>query len=90
MRILVVLALFLSLGGCAYSGAALGVAEGKLAEFVEQRQRLSDAEAKAVRQAVCLMNVGGYWRTLSPRERQAVDVLCGGDTGKQLTADGEN
>ncbi len=79
-----VIPLLLLLGSCTYSDAALGVVEGKIVSFVEQAERVSDAEAAVLKRAPCVIKTGAYWRALSPRERKAIDVLCGGDTGDQL------
>ncbi len=37
--------------------------------------------------SVCAMSIGAYHRVNNPAERRALDVLCGGEWERPVTAD---
>ncbi len=53
--------------------------------FVERgvfsAQSAKDAEGRVLKATVCAMSIGAYHRINTEREREALDVLCGGDEG---------
>lgn len=51
---------------------------------IDRKRQQSDTEARAVINVPCVITVGAYYRELTPREQQAIDVLCGGDSGQRL------
>ena len=58
------------------------------AASIEKKRQYSDTEAMVFQNAPCAMTVGAYWRTLSSAQRNAVNVLCGGDpTNDELSAE---
>jgi len=69
------------LAGC---NAATGAA---LQQGLVAARQAKDAEAEALKVAVCAMGLGAYHRVNSEVERRALDVLCGGTWERPLTAD---
>lgn len=60
------------LGGCS-PAQQLALGQG-----VAAARDLKDAEAEALKAAVCAMSLGAYHRRNTADERRALDVLCGG------------
>ncbi len=74
------LAAFL-LAGCTAAGRAV-VGQG-----VEHLRQAKDTEAEVLKASVCAMSIGAYHRVNNPAERRALDVLCGGEWERPVTAD---
>ena len=74
------LAAFL-LAGCT---AAQRTVVGQGVEHVRQAK---DTEAEVLKASVCAMSIGAYHRVNNPAERRALDVLCGGEWERPVTAD---
>lgn len=71
----------LLLSGCtAAQTAALG-------QGIEAARQAKDAEAAALKAAVCAMSIGAYHRVNNDEEKRALDVLCGGTWTRPITAD---
>ena len=70
-----------SLAGCT---AAQRAAVGQGVEHVRQAK---DTEAEALKASVCAVSIGAYHRVNNPAERRALDVLCGGQWERPVTAD---
>ena len=70
-----------SLAGCT---AAQRAAVGQGVEHVRQAK---DTEAEALKASVCAISIGAYHRVNNPAERRALDVLCGGQWERPVTAD---
>lgn len=83
----IVLTFLLGLGACSYTGAALGVAEEKGLTAVQQKRQYNDLQAEVLKNAPCETTIGSYHRVLNDLEKQAVDVLCGGDLEAHVTAE---
>jgi hypothetical protein len=54
---------------------------------VENVRAAKDAEAEILKVSVCAMSLGAYHRVNNATERRALDVLCGGDWARPVTAD---
>ena len=74
------LAAFLLAGCTATQRAAVG-------QGVEQVRQAKDTEAGVLKASVCAMSIGAYHRVNNPAERRALDVLCGGEWERPVTAD---
>lgn len=74
-----VIILAAGLSACSTTDVALGYAEGRVTQAVEQKQRISDLEAEAVLHAPCLMTVGAWHRLRVEKMRKAVALLCNPD-----------
>ena len=69
------------LAGCtAAQRAVVGVG-------VEHARQAKDAEAEVLKAGVCAMSIGAYHRVNTDTERRALDVLCGGQWQRPVTAD---
>ena len=44
-------------------------------------QSAKDTEGRVLKATVCAMSIGAYHRINTAREREALDVLCGGGEG---------
>jgi hypothetical protein len=69
------------LAGCTAAQQAV-VAQG-----VERIRQTKDAEAEVLKASVCAMSLGAYHRVNSDAEKRALDVLCGGNWERPVTAD---
>ena len=74
------LAAFLLAGCTTAQRAAVG-------QGVEHLRQAKDTEAEALKASVCAISIGAYHRVNSPAERRALDVLCGGEWERPVTAD---
>ncbi len=54
---------------------------------IEAARQAKTAEAEALKASVCAMGLGAYHRINSAAEKQALDLLCGGDGTRPVTAD---
>ncbi|MCH7793832.1 MAG: hypothetical protein IH900_01645 [Proteobacteria bacterium] len=70
-----------SLAGCTTAQRA-AVGQG-----VEHVRQAKDTEAEALKASVCAISIGAYHRVNNPAERRALDVLCGGEWERPVTAD---
>jgi len=50
-------------------------------------RQAKDAEAETLKASVCAMSIGAYNRVNTDMERRALDVLCGGEWERPVTAD---
>ena len=66
--------------GCTAQRAAVG-------QGVEHVRQAKDTEAEALKASVCAISIGAYHRVNNPAERRALDVLCGGQWERPVTAD---
>jgi ABC-type uncharacterized transport system auxiliary subunit len=69
------------LAGCTNAQQAI-VGQG-----VEAARQAKDAEAEILKTTVCAMSIGAYHRVNTDIERRALDVLCGGQWERPITAD---
>ncbi len=93
--------LSMAFGG--FGAAAQAIAGGLLAAFllagctaaqravvgqgVEHLRQAKDTEAEVLKASVCAMSIGAYHRVNNDAERRALDVLCGGEWARPVTAD---
>ena len=70
-----------SLAGCTTAQRA-AVGQG-----VEHVRQAKDTKAEARKASVCAISIGAYHRVNNPAERRALDVLCGGQWERPVTAD---
>ncbi len=54
---------------------------------LDAARQAKDAEAETLKAAVCAMSIGAYHRANTDIERRALDVLCGGQWERPVTAD---
>ena len=54
---------------------------------VENIRGAKDTEADLLKASVCAMSLGAYHRVNNATERRALDVLCGGEWTRPITAD---
>ena len=74
------LAAFLLAGCTAAQRAVVG-------QGVAHARQAKDTEAEGLKASVCAMSIGAYHRVNNPAERRALDVLCGGEWERPVTAD---
>ena len=74
------LAAFLLAGCTAAQRAVVG-------QGVAHLRQAKDTEAEVLKASVCAMSIGAYHRVNNPAERRALDVLCGGEWERPVTAD---
>ncbi len=53
----------------------------------ENIRAAKDAEAEILKASLCAMSLGAYHRVNNATERRALDVLCGGEWTRPVTAD---
>ncbi len=86
-----------------FGAAARVIAGGLLAAFVlasctaaqraavgqgvEHIRQAKDTEAEVLKASLCAMSVGAYHRVNNDAEKRAIDVLCGGEWERPVTAD---
>ncbi len=79
-----------------YSGLLLGAIfltgctsaqQAVLGQGIEAARQAKDAEAEVLKATVCAMSIGAYQRVNTDMERRALDVLCGGQWERPVTAD---
>ena len=58
-----------------------------IGQGVEKIRQAKDAEAEVLKASVCAMSIGAYHRVNTATERRALDVLCGGEWARPITAD---
>jgi len=86
LRIAFVISVIL-LSGCAQKIAAgVAAADNEVQGAVANIKAMNDAAAKAYVAVPCAMDVGAYYRVLSPDQQQAVSLLCGGPSETPVTA----
>jgi hypothetical protein len=71
----------LLLAGCT------GVQRAVVGQGVEHARQAKDTEAEVLKASLCAMSIGAYHRVNNPAERRALDVLCGGEWERPVTAD---
>ncbi len=54
---------------------------------IEHARQAKDGEAEVLKASVCAMSIGAYHRVNTDTERRALDVLCGGQWERPVTAD---
>ncbi len=58
-----------------------------IGQGIEAARQAKDTEAEALKAAVCTTSIGAYHRVNNDQEKRALDVLCGGDYERPVTAD---
>lgn len=69
------------LAGCSSTQQAI------LDQGIDAARQAKDAEAETLKVTVCAMSIGAYHRVNTDEERRALDVLCGGQWERPVTAD---
>lgn len=77
----IVLVLAMLLGGCTAAQKAF-VGQG-----IEHARQAKDTEAQILKVSLCAMSIGAYHRVNNDTEQRAIDVLCGGQWERPVTAD---
>ncbi len=67
--------------------ACTSVQKAVVGQGVEKIRQAKDAEAEVLKASVCAMSIGAYHRVNNATERRALDVLCGGEWARPVTAD---
>jgi hypothetical protein len=75
------------LGAVFFVAACTPVQQAVVNQGVENIRTVKDAEAEVLKASVCAMSIGAYHRVNNPTERRALDVLCGGEWARPVTAD---
>ena len=73
--------------GALFLAGCTGPQKTFLNQGVEAARQAKDSEAETLKAAVCAMSIGAYHRTNTDIERRALDVLCGGQWERPVTAD---
>ena len=58
-----------------------------LGQGIEAAKQAKDSEAEVLKVSLCAMSLGAYHRVNNSTERRALDVLCGGEWDRPVTAD---
>ena len=69
------------LAGCTSTQQAI------LDQGLDAAREAKDAEAETLKATVCAMSIGAYHRVNTDEEQRALDVLCGGQWERPVTAD---
>ena len=64
-----------------------GVQRAVVGQGVAHARQAKDTEAEVLKASVCAMSIGAYHRVNNDAERRALDVLCGGEWARPVTAD---
>ncbi len=75
------------LGAVFFVAACTPVQQAAFNQGVENLRQAKDAEAEVLKASVCAMSIGAYHRVNNATERRALDVLCGGEWARPVTAD---
>ncbi len=75
------------LGAALSFPACTPVQQAVFNQGVENIRTAKDAEAEVLKASVCAMSIGAYHRVNNASERRALDVLCGGEWTRPVTAD---
>ena len=75
------------LGAVFFVAGCTPVQQTVIGHSVENIRAAKDAEADILKASVCAMSIGAYHRVNSATERRALDVLCGGEWTRPVTAD---
>ena len=75
------------LGAVLLLSACTSVQRAVVGQGVEKIRQAKDAEAEVLKASVCAMSIGAYHRVNNATERRALDVLCGGEWERPVTAD---
>ncbi|HDZ74360.1 MAG TPA: hypothetical protein ENH55_16670 [Aurantimonas coralicida] len=78
---LAALAALLLLAGCSTAQRAA------LTAGIEHARQAKDIEAGVLKASLCAMSIGAYHRVNNEPEQRAIDVLCGGQWERPVTAD---
>ena len=54
---------------------------------IEHARQAKDTEAEVLKVSLCAMSIGAYHRVNNDTEQRAIDVLCGGQWERPVTAD---
>ena len=73
--------------GAFFLTACTGTQKAVVGQGLETARQAKDAEAATLKAAVCAMSIGAYHRANTDIERRALDVLCGGQWERPVTAD---
>ena len=58
-----------------------------LSVSIEKVRQAKDTEAEILKVGLCAMSIGAYHRVNNDTERRSIDVLCGGEWERPVTAD---
>ncbi len=75
------------LGALLLLPACTTVQRAVVGQGVEKIRQAKDTEAEVLKAGVCAMSIGAYHRVNNATERRALDVLCGGEWARPVTAD---
>ncbi len=75
------------LGAILLLSACTSVQRAVVDRGVEKIRQAKDNEAEVLKASVCAMSIGAYHRVNNATERRALDVLCGGEWARPVTAD---
>ncbi len=75
------------LGAVFFVAACTPVQQAIFDQGVEKARTAKDAEPEVLKAGVCAMSIGAYHRVNNATERRALDVLCGGEWARAVTAD---
>ncbi len=73
-------------GAVFFVAACMPVQQAVFDQGVENIRTAKDAEAEVLKASVCAMSIGAYHRVNNATERRALDVLCGGEWERPVTA----
>lgn len=73
--------------GAIFLAGCTGAQQAILGQGIEAARQAKDAEAETLKATVCAMSIGAYHRVNTDVERRALDVLCGGQWERPVTAD---
>jgi len=73
--------------GAFFLAACTGAQQAIVGQGIEAARQAKDAEAESLKATVCAMSIGAYHRVNTDIERRALDVLCGGQWERPITAD---
>lgn len=75
------------LGAVFLVAACTPAQQAAVGQGVARIRQAKDAEAEVLKASVCAMSLGAYHRVNNATERRALDVLCGGEWTRPVTAD---
>jgi ABC-type uncharacterized transport system auxiliary subunit len=73
--------------GAIFLAGCTSTQQAVLGQGIEAARQAKDAEAEVLKATVCAMSIGAYHRVNTDMERRALDVLCGGQWERPITAD---
>jgi len=73
--------------GVFFLAGCTGTQQAILDQGIDAARQAKDAEAETLKATVCAMSIGAYHRVNTDLEQRALDVLCGGQWERPVTAD---